>query len=118
MGRVMDALSALPEDALDDRLRLQQEQKHLRAEAARAREGVAVDRKSLEAELEGLLERWDGLQKQRIDVVMQSGGGSQGGDAFSGAHAVKLNQQIDASHGRAGVESRIAEIRRLLEENE
>jgi hypothetical protein len=118
MGRVMDTLSALPEDALDERLRLQQEQKRLRAEAAQAREGVTVDRESLEAELEGLLERWDALQKQRIDVVMQSGGGSQGGDAFSGAHAVKLNQQIDAAHGRAGVESRIAEIRRLLEEKE
>ena len=116
MGELMDRIAALPDDAYEERLQLQEEQKRLRAEAARLRERAPVDRQSLEAELEGLLARWDGLQSQRIDVVMQSGGGSQGGDAFSGAHAMNLNRQIDEAHGRRAVEDRIAEIRRQLED--
>jgi hypothetical protein len=34
----------------------------------------------------------------------------------SGAHAVRVNQQIDAAMGRREVEDAIADIRRLLEE--
>jgi hypothetical protein len=114
MGRVLDQLAALPDDAFDDRMRLQSEQERLRAALAILGERATVDRPSLEAELEGLLARWDALQSQRIDVVMQSGGGSFGGDAFSGAQAVELNRKIDASHGREAIEVRIAEIRQLL----
>lgn len=116
MGRVMDRLAALPDDAFEDRHQLKEEQKRLRERAATARIGAAIDRPSLEAELAHLLTRWDALQKNRIDVVLQSGGGSQGGDAFSGAHAVRVNQQIDAAMGRQEIEDRIADIRRLLEE--
>ena len=115
MGRVMDDLEALADDAFDERLRLLQEQKRLRVRAAEVRAAAPINRAALEAELAGLLDRWDGIQDQRIDVVMQSGGGSQGGDAFSGAHAVRMNQEIDQALGREQIELRIAEIRRLLE---
>ncbi|NNC40041.1 MAG: hypothetical protein HKN95_05035 [Acidimicrobiia bacterium] len=115
MGRVMDDLGALADDAFDERLRLLQEQKRLRVRAAEVRAAAPINRAALEAELAGLLDRWDGIQDQRIDVVMQSGGGSQGGDAFSGAHAVRMNQEIDQALGREQIELRIAEIRRLLE---
>jgi hypothetical protein len=115
MGRVLDDLGALGDDAFERRLQLLQEQKRLRVRAAELRATAPINREALEAELEGLLDRWDGIQDQRIDVVMQSGGGSQGGDAFSGAHAVRMNQEIDRALGREQIESRIAEIRRLLE---
>lgn len=116
MGRVMDRLAGLPDDAFEERHLLKEQQKSLRERAAIARIGAAIDRPALEAELEHLLTRWDALQKNRIDVVLQSGGGSQGGDAFSGAHAVRVNRQIDAAMGRQQIEDRIADIRRLLEE--
>ena len=115
MGRVMDDLGALADDAFEERLRLLQEQKRLRVRAAEVRSAAPINREALEAELAGLLDRWDGIQDQRIDVVMQSGGGSQGGDAFSGAHAVRMNREIDQALGRDQIELRIAEIRRLLD---
>ena len=118
MGEIMDQLASLPDDAFGERHRLRQRQKELRSIAADLREGTPVDRQSLQSELEQLLERWDALQKERIDVVMQSGGGSQGGDAFSGAHAAQVNRQIDAARGRAELEARIGEIRRLLDKAE
>lgn len=118
MGVIMDRLGSLPDDAFEERFQLRQRQKQLRALAAELGEATPPDRSSLEAELEHLLHRWDGIQKERIDVVAQSGGGSQGGDAFSGAHAVRVNQQIDAARGRNEIESRIAEIRRLLAKTE
>ncbi|MDH5372461.1 MAG: hypothetical protein OEX97_05920 [Acidimicrobiia bacterium] len=114
LGAVMDRIAALPEDDFAGRIQLGQEQKRLRRQAALWREGVAVDRQMLEAELERLTARWQELQDQRIDIVMQSGGGSQGGDAFSGAHAMELNRKMDVAHGRDQIEARIAEIRRLL----
>ncbi len=114
MGRVADDLAALPDDDFEGRYRLRQEQERLRARAKELRDAAPIDRASLQAELEALTARWDSVQGQRIDVVMQSGGGSQGGDAFSGAFAVRMNREIDAALGRDEIEARIKEIRRLL----
>lgn len=116
MGELLDRLAALPEDAFEERRAISEEQERLRGQAARIRESAPVDREALTAELESLVERWDAIQDQRIDVVMQSGGGSQGGDAFSGVYAMKLNKQIDVAQGRHEIEARIKEIRRLLGE--
>lgn len=113
MVGVMERLSALPDDAYAERMELQHERESLRNQAAVLREGTAIDRVSLEAELAGLIARWESLQGERIDVVTQSGG-SYGGDTLSGMHAMELNRQIDASHGRDRIEARIAEIRHLL----
>jgi hypothetical protein len=113
MVGVMERLSALPDDAYAERVELQHERERLRNQAAVLREGAAIDRVSLEAELAGLIARWESLQGERIDVVTQSGG-SYGGDTLSGMHAMELNRQIDASHGRDRIEARIAEIRHLL----
>ncbi len=113
MRRVMERLSALPDEAYAERVELQHEQKLLRARAAVLRESAPIDRESLEAELASLIARWEGLQGERIDVVTQSGG-SYGGDTLSGMHAIELNRQIDASHGRDQIEARIAAIRHLL----
>jgi hypothetical protein len=115
MGANADRLASLAEDAFDERLELRQRQEQLRLIASDLSARAPVDRHALQAELDHLLGRWDALQKERIDVVAQSGGGSQGGDAFSGAHAVRVNLQIDAARGRDQIESRIAEIRRLLD---
>lgn len=115
MVSVMERLAALPDDAFAERLELQHEQDRLRNQAAVLRDGAAIDRASLEAELASLIERWEQLQGERIDIVTQSGG-AYGGDTVSGLHAMELNRRIDASGGRGRLESRIAEIRDLLAE--
>jgi len=67
------------------------------------------------AELAELTSEWDRVASERIDVVKQSGGGSQGGDFGFAADAMRINRAIDADRGRAVIESRIKELRNLLE---
>lgn len=70
---------------------------------------------ALEAELEALGERWDRLQRMRIDIVQQSGGGAEHG-IDNARDAMRINEEIDRSQGRAEIEARIGAIRRILED--
>jgi hypothetical protein len=68
----------------------------------------------LELELEEAERRWVELQHERIDPVKHSGG-DFGGDIKAGVDVIYMNKRIDAALGRAELEARIAELRRLLE---
>lgn len=68
----------------------------------------------LELELEEAERRWVELQHERIDPVKHSGG-DFGGDIKAGVDVIYMNKKIDAAQGRAELEARIAELRRLLE---
>lgn len=70
---------------------------------------------ALKAELSALGERWDRLQRMRIDIVQQSGGGAEHG-IDNARDAMRINQEIDRSQGRAEIEARIGAIRRILED--
>ena len=70
---------------------------------------------ALEAELASLGERWDRLQRMRIDIVQQSGGGAEHG-IDNARDAMRINEEIDRSQGRAEIEARIGAIRRILED--
>lgn len=72
---------------------------------------------ALEAELSALGERWDRLQRMRIDIVQQSGGGAEHG-IDNARDAMRINEEIDRSQGRAEIEARIGAIRRILEERD
>lgn len=72
---------------------------------------------ALEAELSALGERWDRLQRMRIDIVQQSGGGAEHG-IDNARDAMRINEEIDRSQGRAELEARIAAIRRILEDRD
>lgn len=72
---------------------------------------------ALKAELSALGERWDRLQRMRIDIVQQSGGGAEHG-IDNARDAMRINEEIDRSQGRAEIEARIGAIRRLLEERD
>ncbi len=68
-----------------------------------------------ELELEETERRWVELQHERIDPVKHSGG-DFGGDIKAGVDVIYMNKKIDAAQGRAELEARIAELRRILEE--
>ncbi len=68
----------------------------------------------LELELEEAERRWVALQHERIDPIKHSGG-DFGGDIKAGVDVIYMNKKIDAAQGRAELEARIAELRRLLE---
>jgi hypothetical protein len=68
----------------------------------------------LELELEEAKRRWVALQHERIDPIKHSGG-DFGGDIKAGVDVIYMNKKIDAAGGRAELEARIAELRRLLE---
>lgn len=69
----------------------------------------------LELELEEAERRWIALQHERIDPIKHSGG-DFGGDIKAGVDVIYMNKHIDAAQGRAELEARIAELRRILEE--
>lgn len=71
----------------------------------------------LTAELAALRERWTALQRMRIDVVQQSGGGAEHG-IDNARDAMRINQEIDRSQGRSDIENRINAIRRILEQRD
>ena len=79
-------------------------------------EGVGSVRqgKVLELELEEAERRWVELQHERIDPIKHSGG-DFGGDIKAGVDVIYMNKRIDAAQGRAELETRIAELRRVLE---
>jgi hypothetical protein len=91
---------------LDHKAELQQ-----RARAV-AEEGVPAI--VFELELEEAKRRWIELQHERIDPIKHSGG-DFGGDIKAGVDVIYMNKKIDAAQGRAELEARIAELRRLLE---
>ena len=70
---------------------------------------------ALKAELASLIERWTGIQRMRIDLVQQSGGGAEHG-IDNARDAMAINRGIDEAQGRDRIEARIAAIRRILEE--
>lgn len=86
-----------------------------RAELQRlARDAVPTTRAALQAELDGLVEEWDRLAKERLMPVPASGTG--GGDVGFIAEATDLNRAIDAAGGREELERRIRRLRDRLDD--
>ena len=82
---------------------------------ARAVAAEGVPDLVLELELEEAERRWVELQHERIDPIKHSGG-DFGGDIKAGVDVIYMNKRIDAAQGRAELEARIAELRRILED--
>jgi hypothetical protein len=110
-------LNSLLETAVDpsERRRLLDRKQDLQL-GARALAAGGVPDISLELELAEAERRWTTLQRDRLDHVKYAGGGAFGGDVQAGADVVYMNKRIDAAQGREELESRIAELRRLIEE--
>jgi DNA repair exonuclease SbcCD ATPase subunit len=111
-------LSDLPEDAFDERARLQARHEELRQQAARLAAESDVDRPigELETELAALRQQLDAIEGERIDMVQQSGGGDAAGPGAEGLGGVSLNRQIEAAQGADEIKARIAVLERQLHE--
>lgn len=118
LGEIQDELLALPEDAFARRYELRARQEELRRLAAEARSGrdLETGTDDLLAELAALRRRLAEVERLRIDLVSQSGGGGTGG-SHAGADAwgaVRINLGIDAAQGRDELVARIGRIKGIL----
>ena len=115
LANVQDALLALPDDAFAERFELLKRRDALRARAGAFAGEWDASRPTadLRAELAALRARRDSIERQRIDMVSQSGGGGQGSGA-DGWGGVVLNQKISQAHGLGDIEGRIGRIVGIL----
>jgi DNA repair exonuclease SbcCD ATPase subunit len=111
-------LAELPDDAYDERARLQERHEELRRQAAELAAASDADRPTgdIEAELASLRQQLDAIEGERIDMVQQSGGGDASGPGAEGLGGVSLNQQIESAQGADQIKARIAQLKKQLSE--
>jgi len=115
LSEVQDQLNALPDDAFAQRWELRNRQAELR-EQARAFSYASDEDKfdeDLLDELRALRERMKMIERQRIDLVGQAGGGSMSGE-MGNLGGVKLNRSMDEASGLPKIKARIGAIKGVL----
>lgn len=112
---VNDALWALPDDAFSEKFKLLKERDRLREEASKYAVDLDAQRSDADllAELSGLRSQLKELEKQKIDVVMQAGGGSGTGE-MGNLGGVSLNAQVMDAGGGGRIQNRIGIIKGIL----
>jgi hypothetical protein len=115
LADVQMRLLDLPDDAFAEKYRLIEEQSRLRAEAAKFAEMIDSERSDddLLRELGALRSRMQSIEKQRIDLVMQAGGGSLTGE-MGNLGGVQINKGIDDAFGLPRIKARIGIIKGTL----
>jgi len=116
LARVDAELSALPSDAFEARYHLRMEQDRLREQAAKFAQDVDNDRsdQDLLAELAGLRSQLAQIERQKIDLVVQAGGGAQGGGNMTNLGGVDINRRIGEAAGAGRIQARIGRIKGIL----
>ncbi len=116
LARIQDQLIALPEDAFAERWELRKQQDDRRKQAAEFAYALDDDKfdEELLSELGALRERMKAIERQRIDLVMQSGSGGPGTAEMSSLGAVKLNKSMDDAAGLPAIKARIGVIKGVL----
>lgn len=115
LAQIQDALLALPDDAFAEKYELLKEQDWLRSEAASYADALEVQRTDAEllAELQALRSQFESLSKQKIDLVVQAGGGSTGGE-MGNLGGVELNLRMMRASGADQIQTRIGRITGIL----
>jgi multidrug efflux pump subunit AcrA (membrane-fusion protein) len=113
LASIQDQLLALDDDDHQRRAELHQEQNELRKRVAELRVDLDAGRSraELEAELAAWRERLDALRGQRIDPVVQAGGGDAG---WGNIGAVKINHDMMQAQGADEIKARIAHLEQRL----
>lgn len=116
LAALQDRMLALDPSDLAGKFALEKERDALRSRAAEFASRVESDRPvaEIERELAALQAQVESINKSKIDMVMQSGGGSNAGAGADGMGGVKLNQQIGAAGGLDRLKVRIAHLEALL----
>jgi hypothetical protein len=108
-------LTGLPDDAFAEKYRLIKKRSSLRAEAANFAEMIDSERsdEDLLRELSALRSQMQSIEKKRIDLVMQAGGGSVSGE-MGNLGGVQINKGIDDAFGLPRIKARIGIIKGTL----
>lgn len=117
LSDVQDRLLALPGDAFAERFPLLKRRDELRAKAADLRGDWDADRSSedLIRELRALREQRADVEKQRINLVSQAGGGGAPGEGgMAGLGGVEINAAISSAQGLGSIQARIERIAGVL----
>ena len=116
LAEVQDELLSLDSDDFATRYRLESERDRLRDQAAEFSGAVDAGRPTheIERELASLRSQLEAIEASKIDMVMQSGGGTNAGAGADGMGGVVLNQQIGAASGIDKIRSRIAQLETVL----
>ena len=115
LADVQDRILALPSDAFAQRWELRKEQDALREEAREFAYAMDEDKfdDELLSELRALRDRMMAIERQRIDLVSQAGGGSMSGE-MGNLGGVKINRGIDNAMGLPAIKARIGVIKGVL----
>ena len=106
----------LPRDAFAERYELQKRQDDLRAIARSSDNPLDAGRATEEllAELAGLRSQMRSIEKQRIDLVTQAGGGGATTSEMGNLGGVQINKGIGDAHGLPRITARIGVIKGIL----
>jgi hypothetical protein len=116
LAEIQDELISLPADAFDRRWELRTRQgalRHRAREFSYAKYEDLFDEDLLE-QLAALREQMKGIEKQRIDLVSQSGSSGAGMGDPRTHNAVTMNMAIGEAAGLPGIKSRIGAIKGAL----
>jgi hypothetical protein len=109
---IMDGLAALPADAYLERAELKARREELRAQAARFAAADETDRARIRERIKFLERRRDEILS---GTVSQSAGAQTGmGGGIDPEYVHRLNRDIKAGGGLAGIDAELERLRRIL----
>ena len=116
LADVQKRLLDLPDDAFAEKYDLLKERDVLREEAASYSETLDRNRsdEQLQSELASLRSRAKFIEDQRIDLVMQAGGGGASTGEMGNLGGVQINKAIEDGHGLPKIRARIGIIKGIL----
>lgn len=114
---VLDALLALPDDAFAEKYELKKRQDTLREQAAQFAVDQDEGRSDAEmlSELAGLRSQLAQLDKQKIDLVSQAGGG-HGESTMGNLGGAAINARMMEASGGTRIQARIGVIKGVLKD--
>jgi hypothetical protein len=114
LSEVSMQLGDLPQEAFDERARLESKREALHAEAAALRDSIGDERPTpvIEAELDSLRSRLDNITGMEIDVISQHSG--SGLESSGASHTLDMNRQIEAGQGADEIRARIKRLEKVL----
>jgi len=116
LADVDEQLRALPDDAFADKYELLKRQDELRERAAQFAVDADKERstEALLSELSGLRSQLAQLDGQKIDLVVQAGGGAVGMSNMGNLGGVALNARMTDASGASRIQARIGVIKGVL----
>ncbi len=115
LAQIQDALLALPDDAFAEKYELRKERDRLRDEAAGHAGELETQRSDADllAELGALRQQLAVLNRQKIDLVSQAGGGSGTGE-MGNLGGTNINLRMMQASGADQIQARIGRIIGIL----